>query len=783
MPCGPFLAGASRLGANKWHLYFLSGPKQENGMNPSLHIGHSRIRKEGRAKVTGAAQYTDDVHMANMLYGVTVRSKEARGILKGIEFGEGIPWDEFIIVTAKDVPGDLYVALIEHDQPFLALDRINHPEEPVVLLAHEDRYLLEKARSAVRLIIEPLPPLFDLEESLACKEVIWGQDNLFKKVLIEKGDVDSVWAEADHIIEGVYRTGSQEQLYIEPNGAIAVANAEDGVTVWGSLQCPYYVHTALKSLFNLPDDKIRVIQMETGGGFGGKEDYPSLIAGHAALLSRKAGGRPVKIIYDREEDMVATTKRHPSRTRIRSAFDAEGQLLALDIDFALDSGAYLTLSPVVVSRGAIHAGGPYRCPNTRIRARAAATNTPPNGAFRGFGAPQSLFAIERHMNVAAAEMGMDPIALRKLNLLRMGDATATGQIIKEAIDLPGLLDRALEKLDYAGKKKSCQSHNASLSPIKKGVGFATFMHGCGFTGAGESYLASVAGVEGRQDGKIHVLAASTEMGQGANTILSQVVAEVLKVPLEYVEVVRPDTALVPDSGPTVASRTTMVVGKLVQEAAVGLRQTLLQSGLLVSPYDGEAFSKAVKQYITKNGHLKAYSQYTTPPQIVWDDEHYKGDAYTTFAWACYATEVAVDTRTFEVKVEDFVALQEVGRVLNPTLAEGQIEGGVAQGIGYGLSEQVVWNKGRMANGQMTNYIMATTMDLPRIRVFFEENPYPLGPGGAKGLGELPMDGPAPALLNAVQDALGTTVPCEIPLTPERLMELMDMTDLVESTND
>ncbi len=748
-----------------------------NPMNPMLHIGHSRIRKEGRAKVTGAAQYTDDMRMASLLYGATVRSSVPRGILKGIEFGEGIPWDEFIIVTAKDVPGDLYVDLIEHDQPFLALDRINHPEEPVVLLAHADRYLLEKARAAVRLVIEPLPPLFELEESLACKDVIWGQDNLFKEVLIEKGDVDSVWGKAAHIIEGEYKTGAQEQLYIEPNGAIAVADAEKGVTVWGSLQCPYYVHKALKSLFNLPDDKIRIIQMETGGGFGGKEDYPSLIAGHAALLSLKAGGRPVKIVYDREEDMVATTKRHPSRTRIRSAFDAEGHLLALDIDFALDGGAYVTLTPVVLSRGAIHAGGPYRCPNTRIRARAVATNAPPHGAFRGFGAPQSLFAIERHMNVAAAHMGMDPIAIRKQNLLRMGDATATGQIIKENIDLLGLLDRALEKLDYAAKKESYQAHNAGLSPIKKGLGFATFMHGCGFTGAGEAYLASVAGVEGREDGKIHVLAASTEMGQGANTILSQVVAEVLKVPLECVEVVRPDTALVPDSGPTVASRTTMVVGKLVQEAAIGLRQTLLQSGLLSEPYDGEAFSNAVKDYIAKIGRLKAYSQYNPPPHIVWDDQRYRGDAYTTFAWACYATEVTVDTRTFEVNVEDFVALQEVGRVLNPTLAEGQIEGGVAQGIGYGLSEQVVWDQGRMANGQMTNYIMATSMDLPRIRVYFEENPYPLGPGGAKGLGELPMDGPAPALLNAVQDALGTTAPREIPLTPERLMELIESSNV------
>ena len=739
--------------------------------NP-LFIGTSVLRKEGRAKVKGAAHYTADVSMEGMLHGVTVRSTVPRGILKGIEFGEGIAWDEFVVVTARDLPGNPYVALIEEDQPFLAFDRINHPEEPVVLLAHPDRFLLEKARSAVRLHIELLPPLFDLEESLACKEVIWGQDNLFKEVLINKGDVDSVWAGAAHVVEGEYKTGAQEQLYIEPNGALAVAN-DEGVTVWGSLQCPYYVHKAMKSLFNLPDDKIRIIQLETGGGFGGKEDYPSLISGHAALLSMKAGGRPVRILYDREEDMVATTKRHPSRTRIRSAFDAEGQLLALDIDFAIDGGAYLTLTPVVLSRGAIHAGGPYRCPNTRIRGRAVATNTPPHGAFRGFGAPQTLFAIERHMDVAATQMGLDPITLRKQNLLRMGDATATGQIIKETLDLPGLLDRALEKLDYQAKKARHQVHNASSSPIKKGLGFATFMHGCGFTGAGETYLASVAGVEGRMDGKVYVLAASTEIGQGANTILSQVVAEALRVPIEYVEVAQPDTSIVPNSGPTVASRTSMVVGKLVQEAAIGLRQTLVQSGLLPDSYDGETFSKAVKDYIVKVGRLKAYSQYSTPPNIVWDDNLYKGDAYTTFAWACYAAEVSVDTRTFEVQVDDFVALQEVGRVLNPTLAEGQIEGGVAQGIGFGLSEQVVWHQGRMANGQMTNYIMATSVDLPRIRVYFEENPYPLGPGGAKGIGELPMDGPAPALLNAIQDALGTTAPREIPMTPELLMATLE----------
>ncbi|MBK8724854.1 MAG: xanthine dehydrogenase family protein [Holophagaceae bacterium] len=736
-------------------------------------VGHSRLRKEGRAKVTGAAIYTDDATMPGLLHGATVRSQVARGRIKGIHFGEGIPWEDFVIVSAKDVPGENRVAMIVLDQPFLADTRVNHPEEAILLLAHADRVLLEKARAAVTVEIEEEPAVFTIEASLAAATVVWGEDNVFKKVSIRKGEVDAAWASATHVVEGTYGTGAQEQLYIEPHAVIAKVTAEEGVTVWGSLQCPYYVHKALKHLFNEPDDRIRVIQMETGGGFGGKEDYPSLISGHAALLSMKAGGRPVKILYDREEDMVATTKRHPSKTRVKTAFDADGKMLGLEMEFLLDGGAYVTLSPVVLSRGAIHAAGPYYWPAVAIEAKALATNCPPHGAFRGFGAPQSLFAIERHLDVAAARIGMDPVELRRKNLLRIGDVMATGQVVKEAVDLPGIMDRALEKLDYHGRKARYAGSNAGTDPIKRGVGFAVFMHGCGFTGGGEAYLASVAGVEGTADGKVRVLAASTEIGQGTNTMFSQVVAEVLRVPMDLVEVQQPDTKLVPNSGPTVASRTCMVVGKLVQDAAVGLKQIIIQAGLLREPYTADEFQAAVAAYVAAFGSLKAYSQYSTPPHIVWSDETYQGDAYGTYAWACYAADVAVDTRTCEVAVTDFVALQEVGRVINPTLAEGQIEGGVAQGIGYALWEKVEWRNGRMANAQMTNYIMATSADLPRLRVYFEENPNPMGPSGAKGIGELPMDGPGPAILNAIQDALGTDAPREIPLTPELLMDCLE----------
>jgi len=731
-------------------------------------VGKSIPRKEGRRKVTGQALYVDDLTFDGMLHGVTVRSSIARGRIKNISFAGDLPWNEFIIVTAKDIPGENYVALIVNDQPYLADKVVNHPEEPILLLAHHDRYLLEEARRHVQIEYEELPPVFSLQDALEKKEIIWGEDNVFKKFLVNKGDVDAAWDQADFIVEGEYETGAQEQLYIENNGAIAIANAGEGVTVWGSMQCPYYVHKALIKLFGLPEESIRVIQTETGGGFGGKEEYPSLIAGHAALLSWKSG-KPVKMIYDRAEDMVATTKRHPSHTRHKTGVTKDGKLLAQQIDFLIDGGAYCTLSPVVLSRGTIHSAGPYYCPNVRIRSQALATNVPPHGAFRGFGAPQSIFALERHLDQVAKVVGLTPEEFRRRNFIKEGETTATSQIIREKVDLDGLLTHALELTDYHAKRERFAHENANGSKIKKGIGFASFMHGAGFTGSGEVYLQSVVGAEATSEGHVKVLAASTEIGQGTNTVFSQIAAEALGLDYELVEVVQPDTAQVPNSGPTVASRTSMIVGKLVESAVLGLKQTLVGSSLLKDQFTQDEFRNACREYIAQFGALKSFSQYQPPPNVLWDDEKYQGDAYGAFAWAIYVAEVSYDSVTYEVHVDDFVAVQEVGRVLNPVLAAGQIEGGVAQAIGMALYENVVWQNGRMANGQMTNYIMPTAADIPPIRVFFAENPYAFGPGGAKGIGELPMDGPAPAILNAIENATGVSFN-RIPLMPERIME-------------
>lgn len=734
-------------------------------------IGKSVPRKEGRKKVTGQALYVDDLSFPDMLHGVTVRSPAARGKITNISFGGDIPWDEFIVITAKDVPGANYVALLLNDQPYLADGFVNHPEEPVVLLAHADKYLLEEARRNVHIEIDEQPAIFTLADSLAKKQIIWGEDNVFKKFLVDKGNIDDVWANADFIVAGEYETGAQEQLYIENNGAIAIANPNDGVTVWGSMQCPYYVHKALVKLFDLPEEKIRIIQTETGGGFGGKEEYPSLIAGHAGLLAWKSG-KPVKMIYDRAEDMVATTKRHPSRTRHKTAVTRDGKLLAMEIDFVIDGGAYCTLSPVVLSRGTIHAAGPYVCPNVRIHSKAVATNVPPHGAFRGFGAPQSIFALERHMDKVAQAVGLTPEEFRRRNFIHEGETTATSQVIRERVEMDQLLTQALKLSDYHAKRERFARENSASNgrfSKKRGVGFASFMHGAGFTGSGEVYLQSVVSAEATAEGKVRILAASTEIGQGTNTIFSQIASETLGIDFDSIEIVQPDTGRVPNSGPTVASRTSMVVGKLVESAVLALKQTLAGSGLLPEKYSESEFKKACADYIAKFGSLKTSATYQPPPNVHWDDEKYQGDAYGAYAWAIYVVEVSFDELTYEARVEDFVALQEIGRVLNPVLAAGQIEGGVAQAIGFTLFENVVWKNGRMANNQMTNYIIPTPADIPPIRVYFEENPYAYGPGGAKGIGELPMDGAAPAILNAIENATGVSFN-QVPLMPERLME-------------
>lgn len=724
----------------------------------------------------GRACYVDDMEREGMWHGLTVRSSIARGLIRSIQFDAKMDWNEFAVVTAGDIPGKNHIHLIFADQPCLADGKVNHCEEPILLIAHPDKRKLRAAMAAIHIEYEPLPAVFSIEESERQDLIVWGEDNLIKSFLLEKGNVEQAWAGAAHVIEGEYRTGAQEHLYIENNGVIAEYSAQSGVTVWGSMQCPFYVHKSLMAVFDLPEERVRVIQTETGGAFGGKEDYPSMIASHAALLAMKCG-RPVKMIYDRMEDLAATTKRHPSRVRHRTAVDATGKLLAMDIELATDGGAYSTLSSTVLSRATLHSPGPYVCPNVRVRSSAWATNTVPYGAFRGFGAPQAIFAIERHMDEIAAAIGMDPVELRRRNFLHDGDTTATEQVMREPMILDKLLDRALAESNYYDRKAQFARANPA-STIKRGLGITAFYHGSGFTGSGERYLNSLAGVDVTSDGVVRVLVSSTEFGQGTNTILTQIAAEALGIDISDVVMAPADTATVPNSGPTVASRTGMVVGRLIQRAGTQLIAMLRDTAGLTETFTREEFFAACGRYRAAHGDVISMCRYEPPPDIFWDDQKYRGEAYPAYAWSVQVAQVAVDTLTYSAEVEDFWAVQEVGRVLNPVLAGGQIEGGVAQGIGYALYEKVLLQNGRMANNQMTNYIMPTAEDVPPIHVYFEEIPFQHGGFGAKGLGELPHDGPAPAILNAIKDATGVSFHC-IPLMPEDMMAKLAVASPIE----
>jgi CO/xanthine dehydrogenase Mo-binding subunit len=725
-------------------------------------------RLEGLAKLTGRERYVDDLPLDSFLWGMTVRSPAPRGRITAVRFGAEIDWGQFTIVDHRDLPGPNEIALIEPDQPVLAANIVRHVHEPVLLLAHSDRAALRRALAAVTIEITPEPAALDFRVVPRPDQIQYGPDNVLKHLSITKGNVERALATAPIVVEGTYETGAQEHVYLEPQGMIAELDG-DVLVLRGSMQCPFYVLKALLHALARDPHQVRVIQTPTGGGFGGKEEYPSTIALHAALLTLQSG-KPVKVVYDRGEDMAATTKRHPSLVRHRTGVSPDGRLLAQDIEVVMDGGAYVTLSPVVLSRGIIHAAGPYHCEHVRIDGRAMFTNAVPFGAFRGFGAPQTHFANERHMDRIAARLGLDPAELRRRNLLADGQSTATGQVIADGTDRIAILDRALALADYDAKRTAHAGFNATHATKRRGIGLATFHHGAGFTGSGEVTLASRVHVAGLPDGRIEVRSANIEMGQGTLTVFTELAAARLGLNPSDVVIADADTARVPNSGPTVASRTSMVVGGLVERACDDLRRQL---GFARS-IKGDAVRAALVRWHKTHPDetLLGEAIYQRPPGIVWDDVAYRGDAYGTYAWAAYVAEVEVDLRTYDIRVLDIVAVQEIGKVLNELLARGQVQGGVAQAIGWALLEECRWKDGAMANAQLTNYMIPTSDDLPPIRVAFLENPYPYGAQGAKGLGELPMDGPAPAVLNAVAAATGAD-PCVIPLTPERLMEIMD----------
>ncbi|RLA71699.1 MAG: hypothetical protein DRG78_24860 [Epsilonproteobacteria bacterium] len=701
-------------------------------------IGKSLKRVDASSKADGSLKYTDDLEF-NGRHGLVVRSQIAYGKITSIKYEDKFDFSDFTIVDYRDIDGENVNPILMDDQPFLAQNIVRFIGEPILLLAHKSKKALNEAQQNIYIEYEEFEAILTLEDSQDVKNVIFGDDNVYKTINTQKGEEPN-YSELN-VLEKTYYTPHQEQLYLEPQSMIARYSNEK-VKIIGSMQCPFYVESALESLTG---QKIEIEQAPTGGAFGGKEDYPSLMAAYVYLLSKKSK-QDVKIVYDRVEDIAFTTKRHPTKMKFKSHFDSYGKLHSLNIDISIDGGAYSTLTPVVQARTILHIAGFYDCEFIKVTSNSYATNTPPNGAFRGFGAPQAIFAIERHMDDIARRLDVSPSKIREINLPTADSTSVTNAKIDEYKRVKNIFNLAREKSDF-DKKRLDKRQN-------RGIGMALFMHGGGFTGIGETFLDSEVWLDLHKSGEVEIKISSVEMGQGALTVLPQIVADTLNLPLSMIIYKNPNTFNVANSGPTVASRTVMIVGELLIQTAKKILNAL-------DKYENiQEYKEVVSKYLNANSSKRFTSKYKKPSYIKWDEDKFYGNGYDGYSLACYIAEVEVDPITYQVKVTDFYAYQDVGKVINPTLAQGQVEGGVAQGIGFALYERVVMESGKIKNSHLTDYVIPMASDLPKIEVGFIQSDEK-----AKGLGELPMNAPAAAIANALANAIDVEFDT-IPITPE-----------------
>lgn len=710
------------------------------------NIGHPVDKLDNHEKSAGSAQYIGDIKIPGLLYAKTLRSTRPRAKITAIR-QPTLP-EGYFVVDRQDVPGRNRVRMILDDQPFFAESEVNYVGEPILLVAGPDKTEVLRLLRSIEVSYEDIEPVLTLADSEREDLIpVYGGRKYFADYHFERGDVEACFAQAVHVIEGEYETGFQEQMYMEPQGVLAICE-QGRMTVHGSFQCPYYVKNALIGGLGWAEDRIRVVQSTVGGGFGGKEEYPSILAGQAACAALKTG-KPVQLVLERGEDIEATTKRHPSCIHLKTALDENHKITAMSADVRINAGAYAGLSNVVLQRSIFNIAGVYLIPNIAVRGRAVATNTVPSGAFRGFGAPQAIFAIEAHMAAIARKLGVEPLELKLKNLVKIGDTTATGGTFHQPVPLPELIDAVILQSDYRRKMAAGASQQGGP---RRGIGLSLFLHGCGFTGSGErDHIKATVKLHKRADGQVELLSAAVDMGQGPRTTLRKIVAEVLGLPLPQVICDRPDTDRVPDSGPTVASRTTMVVGRLFYEAAAELKKIW---------QDGE--------------DIEVVRHYSHPTFMHWEDkgDTFFGDAYPAFAWGVNAVEAEIDPLTYEITVTGIWSAYDVGRAIDEKIIRGQIEGGIVQGLGYGSIEVVECRGGRILHHSMTDCIIPSALDFGKITVELIDNPYDGGPFGAKGAGELPLVGAAPALAEAVSNALNRPV-SRLPVTPEYLMEAMN----------
>ncbi len=783
--CGAYLAIEEAVQAAAQALR-TGGPPPPPNLPPSSHpgrvVGRPHIRPDAVDKVTGRALYTDDLHFEGMLYARVRRAEVPHGILRRVEVAQAraVPGVRAVL-TAADLPAARYHGLFVDDWPILVGvgERIRYVGDALALVAAETPQAAAQAVARIEVTIDPLPPLTDPVEALRPEApALHPGGNLLKHIKVRKGDVEQGFAEADVILEHTFWTPPYDHAFMEPESSVAVPLPQGRMAVYVGSQIPYADRRQVAAALGWPEERVHIVGQTMGGGFGGKEDIAGQI--HAALLAQ-ATGRPVKLTYDRRESLIAHPKRHATRIRVRIGAKRDGRLTAVQTELYGDTGAYASLGEKVMTRATTHSAGPYVVPHVRSDCYAVYTNNPPAGAFRGFGVTQSAFAIESMMDMLAERLGMDPVALRRQNALRVGTATSTGQVLRESVGLLECIDRVeAEMRRLTPGADPFRPRPVPGAPHKvRAWGFAAAFKNTGLGGGAPDE--STAEVELLSEGRFEVRTSAAELGQGLVSVLQIVVAETLAVPLEQVKVLVMDTDRTPDGGPTTASRQTFVTGNAARLAAQVLADALRSA--LAERYDcSPERIRFAASGLDLCGRSLPWPQVAAemralgrPPRVRYTyrapETHplgQGGDMHFAYAFAAQAAEVEVDTRTGEVRVLRVISATDAGTVMNPLTLKGQIEGGVIMGIGTALTERFILEEGQVITDRLARYRMPSIGLTPEIVPILVEHPVKAGPFGAKGVGEIVSVPTAPAITNAIYHAVGVRVD-RLPVEQEALV--------------
>jgi len=751
----------------------IRSPKfSEVGGTPLRVVGLPMPRPDAWAKVTGTAQYTADLHFEGMLYAAVRRSDYPHAHLTRVNTDRAkVAPGVVAVLTAEDIPGKKLHGLIREDWPVLAYDKVRYIGDAIAIVVAETMTQAREACDLVEAEYEPLPVVTSPEMARSPDApAIHEEGNVLEHIHFRKGDITRGFEQADVIIEREYRTPMTEHLFLEPEACVARLDGQGTLLVYVGSQIPFSDRRQIAASLNIPEERVRVIQPHVGGAFGGKEDISAQI--HTALAAWITG-RPVKLVYTREESMRTHPKRHATVIRLKTGAMKDGRLTAVEAEILGDTGAYASLGSAVMTRTATHAAGPYEVPNVEVNCYAMYTNNIPAGAFRGFGVPQAAFAIESQMDILAETLGLSPWEIRKINALKIGSRTATGQVLRDSVGLLETIERTKEKVGELGDSKS------EVPNVRRAWGIACAYKNVGLGGG----LADSAGaeVELTIEGQAIVRAGAAEVGQGLRGVLAQITAEELGLPYESVEVILADTGQTLDGGPTTASRQTFITGNAVRLAARRVRESISQAVAETLDVPPGALTFQGGQIITKGGkrlslaeavslalregrEVKASLIYTPPKTVPLGKD---GDMHFAFGYATQAAEVEVNLETGEVRVLRVVAAHDVGRAINPLAVVGQIEGGVVMGLGQALMEQIVMEDGQLITDNLAKYKIPKARHMPEIYPIIIETFSREGPFGAKGIGEIPSIPIIPAIINAIYNACGVRV-YSLPATPERV---------------